>query len=215
MDCELQQVSRRFLLAFACFSRFLLRRGNIFIVNIEPSLIRHQPRQIDGEAVRVVQPPYILASQFLRTICLALLCEFLEHVLTAIKRLGEAQFLLVQNFLHVDFLVLDLWEHVAHLIDECGHNLGEEVANLSVEVLASIARTAPEYATHNVASADVVGHASVRYRECKKSYVICNDSVCSIHTVCVVVSELASVLACTSDLLDCVEEWREHVSIII
>src|SRR6202035_6174449 len=97
--------------------------------------------------------------------------------LSTVQTEGKRLFLLVQNLLGVLFLLPNLREHVSHLFDDRGHDLGEERADLSVEVLSAVSSTTSQDSAHNVAASYVVGHSAVRDGECTCAHVVGNDAV--------------------------------------
>lgn len=141
--------------------------GDILINDLQSSFLTHQFRQIHREAVSVVKSPYICTSQSLRSVCLAVLGVLLEHALSTIECLRKGHFFFVEDLFDLFLLLLDFWEHFTHLLDQCRHQLREEVANVGVEVLASIACSAAQHTTDDVSSTDIVWHATIRNGECQ------------------------------------------------
>ena len=104
------------LLLDTTFARFLALRLRLFefgLVDAQPLLLRHDQRQIDREAVCVIQPPDVLSIELLQTLLLGLLCVLLKELLSAIQRPRERLLLFVQDCFDIIDLLCDLREEVA------------------------------------------------------------------------------------------------------
>jgi hypothetical protein len=215
VDVELDDDTSSLLVTLASLTCLLLCLLDLLVVDVQPTLFSHEFCEIDGETVGVVQAPDVVSRQVVGALGLGLLCVLLEDDLTTIQRLGECLLFLVQNLHDVVLLLLDLREHVAHLLDQCGDDLGEEVANLRLEVLAGIAGASSQDSSHDISAANVVRYATVGNGEGHHADVIGDDSVGGIDAIGVLLAKLGVVGAGTRDFLDLLKQRCEDVGVVV
>ena len=126
----------------------------LLLVNSEVILTTDEFSEVEGETIGIKQTESLDTIQLVLTLSLQFLHSFVKHRDTLIQCAQEAIFLFLDNFGNQLLLSLQFREGIAHLMNECWHELVEEAVLLTKEGI-SIAYGTAQDTTNNVASLSI------------------------------------------------------------
>jgi hypothetical protein len=101
------------------------------------------------------------------------------------------------------------------MFNDNGNERREETANLNAKLLARISAASSKDSAQNVATPDVIGHATVTEGKRQGADMVCNHAIGSINTVHILSTKLALVWAYASQLLDPFKDGGKDISVVV
>lgn len=95
------------------------------------------------------------------------------------------------------------------------HEVGKEGANVDTKFFPCVSRPSAKDSAQDISSADVIWNATIAQCECQGANVVCNDTVCSVDSVHVRLTEFSLVWPHTSDFLDPGEDGGKNICVVI
>ena len=191
------------------FLRFFHRLLEPSKINLKPPLLRHDLRQVDREAVGVVELEGVLARN-----SSACGIKVIKHLDPPIKCPPKALLFIRNNLIHPLRIVPQLRERITQQLHNSGGQVRHEPLR-RIELLTTIPNRTPQDTTQHIPAALITRSRPIGDRHHKRTNMIRDHAVRFIHTALIFRAELPAVRASPRQLLNLRKDRHEQIRVVV